>query len=109
MNRKITKTIIILFCLTFFSVFLYSKLTTKEPLEKEFYGIVSDVRRMYPSKIVIKFYNQSETYYMVNNREEFLKSVNIGDSLSKPINDKFIYIFKLENDKFIESKKFVFE
>src|SRR5690554_3247720 len=103
MNRKIATTLIILFCLTFFSVLIYSKFTTKDTLDEEFNGIVSEIRRMYPSKIVVKLLNQSETFYMVNEREEFINSVNIGDSISKPINDKYIYIYKLKNNKFIAS------
>ena len=109
MNRKIATGIIIFVILTFFSVMIYSKLTTKEPAKQEFNGIVSEIRRMYPSKIAIKFHNQTGTYYMVNEREEFKKSVNVGDSLSKPINDKYIYIFKLENDRFVKTRKFLYE
>lgn len=109
MNRKVAIKIIALLTLTFFAFMIYSKLATQEPLQQKFNGIVSEIRRVYPSKIAIKFLNQSETYYMVNDREEFIKSVNIGDSISKPINDKYIYIFKLENGRFFESRKFIFE
>lgn len=109
MNRKIATIIVIVFTLSFVSFMIFSTLTSKEPLEEEFYGIVSKIRPMYPSKIVVNFENQSETYYMINEREAFLKLVNIGDSLSKPVNDKYIYVFKLEGNKFVESRKFIFK
>ena len=88
---------------------IYSKVTKKNPLEKEFFGIVSEIKRLYPGLIVIEFKNQSETFTMANDLIEFKNSVNIGDSIAKPINNEFIYIYKKKENTFIESRKFIYK
>jgi len=109
MNRTIGIRMVISFVVIFISFVVYTTITTKKPLEREFYGIVSNIRRIYPSKIVIKFENQSETNYMSNELKEFKNSVKVGDSIAKPLNNKFIFIYKLKDNKFIESRKFIYK
>lgn len=109
MNRKIAKVILIVFVLAFVSFVVVSSLMTKDPLKQEFGGIISDYSRMYPSKIKFNFKGIRETFYMVNDREEFIKSISIGDSILKPQNDPYIYVYKKNNDTYILSRKFIYE
>ena len=109
MNRTIGIRIIIFLVLLFFSFIIYSTITSKDPLEKEFYGIVSYIRRMYPSKVVFEFENQTDKFYMSNDLKEFRSYVNIGDSIAKQLNNNYIFIYKFKNNKIIESRKFVYK
>lgn len=100
---------VFVFVLIFIGISIASKIMTKDPIEENFSGVISDYGRLYPSLIRFTFENQDETYYMSTNLEEFKKSLSIGDSVVKPMNDPYIYIYKKEKEKYILYKWFMYE
>ena len=107
-KRKIAQIIIAILVFLFLSFFIYSKIaeSNRNPLEEEFYGVVSKVKRLYPSLVEFRFENQDKSYYKSGNLEVFKNSVSIGDSIAKVKNNSFLTVFKKQGNEYLLYKNF---
>tara|TARA_R110002051_G_C8484849_1_gene462223 strand:+ start:58 stop:405 length:348 start_codon:yes stop_codon:yes gene_type:complete len=107
-KSKIAQIIIAILVFLFLSFFIYSKVVerNRNPLEEEFYGVVSKVKRLYPSLVEFEFNNQNKSYYKRRDLEVFKKSVSIGDSIAKVKNDSFLTVFKKQENAYLFYKNF---
>jgi hypothetical protein len=109
MKRKIGLYFVILVTLSFLSLSLYSIFIQKDPINKEFRGVVKMRKRLYPGLVVFKFQNSNKKYRMARNLDEFYNSISIGDSIVKPKGDPYIYIFIKRRGKYVLYKEFIYD
>ncbi|PHR69628.1 MAG: hypothetical protein COA67_09455 [Lutibacter sp.] len=109
MNRKIAFILIISLTIIIFTLGFVSIMIAKEPIDKNFNGIVRDYKRIYPGLVVFHLNDQKDQFIMANSLNEFKKSLSVGDSISKPKGELNIYIFKKQEGKFVLHKKFVYD
>jgi len=108
MTRKTIFKIVIIISVTFITFFIYSKIKehNRNPIDEEFYGVVSDIKRLYPGLVEFSFLNQNKSYYMRSDLIKFKESVSIGDSISKVKNEFFLSVFKKNGNNFFYHDKF---